>query len=392
MSQSASAVVPESAGTRLALLALMLGNLATGLAVLAPAGMITVLARDLSVSIREAGFLVTAGAVVLCIGSPLMAALTTRVDRRTLLTSVLFVAAICHALSALAPNYWTLLAARLAMLAAAAVYTPQAANAVALLVEPQKRASSISFVFLGWSMAVAMGLPAINLGTQYFGWREVHAAASVITFAIAFLNFAALRRGLIGEPLSLQSWLEVARNPLMLLLLAITTLQTSGQFALLTYLDPLTRMRTGGGAELIATLFALFGVCGFIGNLIAANLASRVGPLKTSIVFMSSLLVGVAFWALGSGMLATIFASVAFWGLGFAAFNSMQQARLVAAGPHLSSATVALNTSALYVGQALGSGLGGILYAREMYAGLSYVAVAFVLAALLLIIPTRKGT
>lgn len=391
MNQTVS-VAPDAAGnTRLALLALMLGNLATGLAVLAPAGMITVLAKDLSVTIREAGFLVTAGAVVLCIGSPLMAWLTTRVDRRRLLTTVLFIVAICHALSALAPTYWTLLAARLAMLAAAAVYTPQAANAVALLVEPQKRASSISFVFLGWSVAVAMGLPAINLGTQYFGWREVHAAASVITFAIAFLNFAALRRGLLGEPLSLQSWLEVARNPLMLLLLAITTLQTSGQFALLTYLDPLTRMRTGGGAELIATLFALFGICGFIGNVIAANLASRIGALKTSVVFMSSLLVGIAFWALGSGLLATIFASVAFWGLGFAAFNSMQQARLVAAGPHLSSATVALNTSALYVGQAVGSGLGGVLYAQGAYGGMGYLSVAFVLAAMLLILPTRKG-
>jgi predicted MFS family arabinose efflux permease len=124
---------------------------------------------------------------------------------------------------------------------------------------------------------------------------------------------------------------------------------------------------------------------------IAANLASRIGALKTSVVFMSSLLVGIAFWALGSGLLATIFASVAFWGLGFAAFNSMQQARLVAAGPHLSSATVALNTSALYVGQAVGSGLGGVLYAQGAYGGMGYLSVAFVLAAMLLILPTRKG-
>src|SRR5688572_12378769 len=103
MNQTVS-VAPDAAGnTRLALLALMLGNLATGLAVLAPAGMITVLAKDLSVTIREAGFLVTAGAVVLCIGSPLMAWLTTRVDRRRLLTTVLFIVALCHALSALAP-------------------------------------------------------------------------------------------------------------------------------------------------------------------------------------------------------------------------------------------------------------------------------------------------
>jgi predicted MFS family arabinose efflux permease len=169
-------------------------------------------------------------------------------------------------------------------------------------------------------------------------------------------------------------------------------LQTSGQFALLTYMDPLTRMRTGAGAELIAVLFSLFGICGFIGNVIAARLAGKIGPLKTSVFFICSLLIGIGFWALNSAILATIFASVAFWGLGFAAFNSMQQARLVAAAPELSSATVALNTSALYVGQAIGSALGGLLYARGLYAEIGYLSTAFVLAALLLILPTRGRT
>lgn len=389
MNSSASAQAAQG-GVRLALFALLLGNFATGLAVLAPAGMLSVLAKDLGVSIREAGFLVTAGAVMLCIGSPLMAWITTRVERRTLLSAVLLIVAICHALSALAPNFWTLLAARVAMLAAAAVYTPQAANAVALLVAPERRAGSISFVFLGWSVAVAAGLPGISLSAQHIGWREVHAICALVTFAAAVLNHLSLRPGLLGEPLSLQSWLAVARNPLMLLLLAITTLQTSGQFALLTYMDPLTRLRTGGGAELLALLFLLFGICGFIGNLAAANLAGRIGPLKTSVVFLFSLLIGIAFWSLESPMLATIFASVAFWGFGFAAFNSMQQARLVAAGPQLSSATVALNTSALYVGQAVGSGLGGILFARELYSGIGYLSTVFVLLALLLILPTRN--
>lgn len=390
MSTTASAA-PREGGVQLALIALLLGNFATGLAVLAPAGMITVLAKDLGVSIREAGFLVTAGAVMLCIGSPVMAWLTTRVDRRSLLTAVLLITAICHGISALAPNFWTLLLTRVVMLAAAAAYTPQAANTVALLVSPERRASSISLIFLGWSLAVAAGLPGISMGAQHIGWREMHALCGLFTLAACVLNYVSLRPGLLGEPLSLQSWLDVARNPLMLLLLGITTLQTSGQFALLTYLDPLTRMRTGGGAELMALLFSLFGVCGFIGNLIASQLAGRIGPLKTSVIFLVSLLIGIGFWAFDSVMTATIFASVAFWGLGFAAFNSMQQARLVAAGPHLSSATVALNTSALYVGQAIGSALGGILYARGLYPEIGYLSTAFVVAALFLILPTRKG-
>lgn len=378
------------ANERLALIALMLGNFVTGLAVLAPAGMISVLSPDLGVTIREAGFLMTAGAIILCIGSPVMAGLTTRIDRRTLLAGSLIFVAVGHIVSAFAPNYWFLLATRVVMLAVAAIFTPQAANAVGLIVEPQRRAASISFVFLGWSLAVAIGLPLMSLTTHYIGWREVHLAIGLCTFAIGIVIAYSLRPGILGEPLSSQSWLVVARDRHMMTLLLITALQVSGQFAILTYLDPLTRIRTGTGPEFVALLFATFGVGGFIGNVIATKLVDSLGALRTSVVFLASLLFGILLWASGLPHLSLLVTSAAFWGLGFAAFNSMQQARLVAAAPHLSSATVALNTSALYVGQAVGSGLGGLLFARGQFDGLAYTAVAFVVSAMILIVFTRS--
>ena len=109
----------------------MLGNFATGVSILAPAGMLTVLADGLGVGIRDTGLLVTFGAVILCFGSPLVAWLTTRIDRRLLLAGTLAVLVAGQAASALAPNYAAVLALRLAMLAVAAIYTPQAASTVA---------------------------------------------------------------------------------------------------------------------------------------------------------------------------------------------------------------------------------------------------------------------
>src|SRR4051794_10794548 len=116
------------AARRFAPTALMLGNFVTGCAVLAPAGMLGELAAELDVSIRDAGLLITFGAVMLCIGSPLTAWLTSRIERRTLLVATLAVFAITNAASALAPNYATLLVIRLIMLAGGALYTPQAAG------------------------------------------------------------------------------------------------------------------------------------------------------------------------------------------------------------------------------------------------------------------------
>ena len=83
-------------------------------------------------------------------------------------------------------------------------------------------------------------------------------------------------------------------------------------------------------------------------------------------------------------------ASVAIWGLGFASTNSMQQVRLVIAAPALASASVSLNTSVLYVGQAVGSAIGGVLYAHDQLYAAGYVAMAFVALALLTVLSTRS--
>ena len=106
----------------------MLGNIVTGCSVLAPAGMLSELSEGLGVSIRTAGLLITFGAIVLCIGSPVTAWLTSRIERRTLLTSTLAVLALTNAASAFAPDYASLLAIRLVMLAVGVIYTPQAAG------------------------------------------------------------------------------------------------------------------------------------------------------------------------------------------------------------------------------------------------------------------------
>src|ERR1700709_976749 len=141
---------------RFAPTALMLGNIVTGCSVLAPAGMLSELASDLHVTIRAAGLLITFGAIVLCIGSPLTAWLTSRIERRTLLISTLAVFAITNAASAFAPNYATLLMLRLLMLSIGALYTPQAAGTAGLIVPPEKRGSTIAYIFLGWVLAPAL--------------------------------------------------------------------------------------------------------------------------------------------------------------------------------------------------------------------------------------------
>jgi predicted MFS family arabinose efflux permease len=374
---------------RFAPTALMLGNIVTGCSVLAPAGMLSELSSGLAVTIRDAGLLITFGAIVLCIGSPVTAWLTSRIERRTLLTATLAVLALTNLASAFAPDYTSLLIIRLIMLAVGALYTPQAAGTTALIVSPEKRGSTIAFIFLGWSLAAAIGLPLITFVASRYGWRTVYGGIGAIGCCSFLLLAWRLPGGLIGAPVDLKTWINVGRNRRIVLLLLVTTLQMSGQFVVFTFMGPLLAKLTQAGPDAIGLVFAAYGVFGFIGISIATRIVDSWGAYKTSLLFTTLLLTGVTGWALSAGIYPLMACSVAIWGLGFASTNSMQQVRLVGAAPALASASVSLNTSVLYIGQAVGSAIGGMLYARDLLYGAGYVSVGFVALALLTVMLTR---
>jgi MFS transporter, DHA1 family, inner membrane transport protein len=374
---------------RFAPTALMLGNIVTGCSVLAPAGMLSELSGGLGVTIRDAGLLITFGAVMLCIGSPLSAWLTSRIERRTLLTATLAVLALTNAASAFAPDYVSLLVIRLVMLAVGALYTPQAAGTAALIVPAEKRGSTIAYIFLGWSLAAAIGLPLITFIASRYGWRAVYGSIGLIGCLSFVLLAWRLPGGLVGSPVDLKTWADVGRNRMIVLLLSITTLQMSGQFVVFTFMGPLLSKLTHASPDAVGLVFALYGVFGFIGIAIATRIVDSWGAYKTSLLSTAVLLTGVTGWALSAGSYPLMACSVAIWGLGFASTNSMQQVRLVTAAPTLAAASVSLNTSVLYIGQAVGSAIGGLLYARDLLYGTGYVSMSFVALALMTVMLTK---
>ena len=288
-----------------------------------------------------------------------------------------------QAASAFAPDYGWLLGIRLVMMTLSAVFTPVAARTIAMIVSEKNRASAISFVFMGWSLAVALGLPLVTFIAAHLGWREAFGVLSAATAATFVLLVFTVPKGLRGTPLFLRDWVQIARSPLIMLVLLITILWTAGQFILFPYLGPLITKLAGGGAKEIGALFAIMGVTGFLGNVAATRIVLRIGAFNTAAIFLSSMFVGTCVWAFGAGSLIPMGTGVALWGIGFAAFNSMQQARLVAVAPLLASATVSLNTSSNYVGQAIGSAIGAELFTRELLLTMGYGAAAFMLTSII---------
>ena len=368
---------------------LLLGNFVVGTSVLAPTGMLNELSAGFAITIREASLLITFGAVVMCVGSPLLAWWTSRIDRRALLAGSLALIAIGHLASAYAPSFAALLGLRLALLAAAAPFTPQAASSVPALVPQSRRSSAIAFVFLGWSLATAVGIPIVTNIAHAVGWRGGYLfIAGLALVACVFLLWR-MPRGIHLPPVRLDTWGALARIAIVPRLLLLTVLLTSGQFAVFTFLAPLLRIVGGASVTETALAFALFGVAGVIGNVTATRYVGSWGPYATSRTAVTCMLLGVTGWIVASPALALMIASVFVWGLGFASSNSMQQARLVGAAPASAGASVALNTSSIYIGQALGSALGGVLFERAAYGWLGPVAAALMLVGLAVLLSTR---
>ena len=355
-----------------------------------PAGLLNVLGSDLNVPPATAGLLLFAGGLVVGVGAPLLAGFTSAFDRRILLTGSAAIYAAGHALAALAPEFWSLLVIRTVAMIAAALFTPQAAATVGLIVPPERRSQAIAFIFLGWSMASVAGIPLGSILAAQIGWRATFFAMAILSVIAMAGVWVSLKPGLRVQALLLSSWVAVFKNPLMLCVLLVTLLSMSGQFTLVSYLAPVLRVGFAASPSNIAILFAVFGVAGVFGNYLATRAVGTIGVERAVLVAIFCLIAGISLFGLffGHFMLACVAGVV--WGLGSFSSNSLQQSRLVAVAPSLAAATVALNTSAVYLGQSVGAAAGGFAIRQGTSANIAWTAVGFlVLAAIFSIMAQR---
>ncbi len=360
--------------------ALLAGNFAIGCGVMVTAGSLNDLVASLQVSVAAGGQLISVAAVAMAVGAPLMAALFAGVDRRRLLTWALLWYAAGHVLCALMPSYATLMPVRALAVLAAAVFTPQAAAAVNVMAPPEHRGRVMTFIFLGWSISSVLGMPLHAYIGETFGWRWAFALVSVLSLAAALAVWRTLPDGVRPPPLSLRSWGRVFSSPLLMGLVMITVISGAGQFTLFTYLAPYFRRVLGAGPEAVSFLFMWYGAFGLIGNLLLTRWIDRLGAATCVSIGLSCMAVSLLAWPLGTGVLSMALVSLP-WALGVFSSNSAQQARLSGSAPAFAPALLALNTSAIYAGQAIGAATGGAILSTTGYGALNQTAFAYLLLA-----------
>jgi predicted MFS family arabinose efflux permease len=375
-----------SFGARAGLIALCFGNFIIGTGTLIVAGMLPQLAEGLGVSVPIAGQLVTAFAAAVCLGAPLLAGVTSRLDRRALLVAMQLVFVAGHLGAALVSSFWPMLAVRVLTSVGAALFTAQAASAAALLVPAEARGRAIAFVFLGWSIASVAGLPLGSYVSAVWGWRAgfglVAAGAAFGAAAVWLL----LPRGLRVEPVTSAMWRSILRDPALMASVGVTALFAGAGFALFAYFVPAARSYLGASPELVSGLLAVFGIAGLAGNMLAVRYMDRLGAANVAMLCLFSMLAAQLLWPWSQGSVTLVALVMVGCGLGVFACNSAQQTRLAAIAPAAASVSIALNSSAIYLGQALGPAAGGVLIAHVPgnagYALIAAISVPLLLAAI----------
>ncbi|MDP3810144.1 MAG: MFS transporter, partial [Hydrogenophaga sp.] len=206
----------HSTGLPRALWALMVGNFVIGTGVMVVPGTLNDISVSLGVSIPQAGQLITAAAILMGLGAPAFASLVAGWDRRRLLAISLVWYCVLTAACALAPNYAALLPLRVLAVIAPAIFTPQAAASVGLLVGPAQRGRAITFVFLGWSVASVMGMPLSAWIGGELGWRWAFGLVALMSFLSGAWVWREMPDGIKPAALSREAWgRTVGSAPLM---------------------------------------------------------------------------------------------------------------------------------------------------------------------------------
>lgn len=360
----------------LPLLALAAGAFGIGVTEFAPMGLLPVIAADLDVSIPAAGLLISAYAIGVMLGAPLMTLTTGRVPRRTLLIGLAGIFTLGNLLAAISDGYGMLLFARIITSLNHGAFFGVGSIVAASLVPPQRRAGAVAAMFMGLTIANVVGVPLATWAGEHLGWRASFwgiAALGIVTMAALRLTLPNLPAPVGGDA---AAELRVLTRGPVLAALGMTVIGSSAMFTVFTYIAPILRDQTHASLGFVTGMLVTYGVGLSVGNWLGGRYADRSVD-ATLIVTLAALSVVLVLFAGLMPYAAPTAILVFLWGVASFALVPPLQLRVMTAAADAPNLASAMNIGAFNLGNAIGAALGGGVIA----AGLDYPYVALAGAA-----------
>jgi DHA1 family inner membrane transport protein len=368
--------------TRRALLALALGGFGIGTGEFVTLGLLPNIADSLHVSIPKAGELVSAYALGVVIGAPLLTGAAVRLPRKGLLIGVALLMALLNLASAVMPGYGTLLIMRFLTGLPHGAYFGVATVVAGNLVTEDRRSRAMAMVFAGLTLANVIGVPMTTLIGQHSSWRVCYALVGVIEIAAAgaVTVFVPLVNRDEAAPPRLSHELRAFRQPQVWLSLGVATIGGGALFAVVSYIAPLITHVAGFSSGAITPLLVLLGLGMTAGNLLGAHLADRALMRTMYLALICETIISVVFFFSARTEITAAITIFLFPVCSFALVAPVQSRLVSLAGgaPNLAAASM---QAAFNVANSIGAWLGGAVIA----AGLGYAAPTLVAAGLALV-------
>ncbi|ROU05065.1 MFS transporter [Lysobacter enzymogenes] len=369
-----------------ALYALTVGAFGIGTTEFVIMGLLLQVAADLQVGLAAAGLLISGYALGVFVGAPVLTVATGRMPRKAVLVALMLIFTVGNIVCAIAPNYTVLMIARVITSLAHGTFFGVGAVVATGLVPQDRKASAISIMFTGLTVATLLGVPAGAWLGLHFGWRSTFwAVAAIGVIATAVIAALVPRDRGKPEPVALRRELRAVLHPQVLLGLAMTVLGFAGVFTVYTFIQPILTRLSGFGEAAVSPILLVFGGGMILGNLVGGRFADkRLAPALIGTLAALAAVLAVMTFALREPIAAVAFVGL----LGVAAFATVPPLQLWvlqktdAAGQNLASS---LNIGAFNLGNALGAWLGGAVIERGPGLGaVTWVAALVTVSGLML--------
>lgn len=370
---------------------LSLAYFAMGTASLAVVGTLPAMAISLRLHASAVAFLVSVFAITFAVSAPALQILVGHWPRKRLLLIGLIVMALGTIGTALSPNYPVLFAWRVVTALGAAAIGPVASALGASLVTEERQGHALAVVFSGMTIATVVGVPLSTWLGSALGWRPTFLLVGAATLVIAGLVARFVADNGAGAAVNLRKLAELLLRPATAWGIVVMVLEMAGMFGTYTMIAPLLSERFGAGVEAVSVVLMIYGLAGILGNFAARRIAKVWSADRAVTMALLGLMAVFGALYVVPGWLPIAVLILIVWAVSSDIFMPSQQRRMVELAPEVRGLVLALNSSAIYVGMAIGSFAAGGLTPSLGIAGLPLVSVGFVALSLLALQLSRRA-
>ncbi|RZG83245.1 MFS transporter [Acinetobacter sp. WCHAc060033] len=372
------------------LLALAIGAFAIGTTEFSPMGFLPQIAENLNISIPTAGMLITAYALGVMIGAPIMTLWFGHFSRRKALMIAMSIFTIGNILAAIAPSYWGLMGARILTSLNHGVFFGIGSIVATSVVPKDKQASAVAMMFMGLTIANIGGVPLATWVGQNIGWRMAFAAIAGLGVITMLALWKALPEGAVGQRPNVKAELQVlTRKPVVLALLT-TVMSAGAMFTLYTYIAPTLQNITHASPSFITMMLVLIGVGFSIGNHFGGKFAD-LSLTKTLTGFLLLLMTMMLLFPILAQTKMGAALALVVWGAAAFAVVPPLQMRVMAVAHEAPGLASSVNIGAFNLGNAVGAAAGGAVLSMGMsYAAVSITGAVLTALALILVLIQMK--